>query len=63
MHKQPIISLLWGRTLDCWSLKVSTVVDVDGGDGSSVLVDSLVGEGFFLRKRALKTACLLSGVA
>lgn len=51
------MSLLWGRILDCWSLKVSRVVD--DGDGSSVsVVVSLIEERFSLRKRVLKTAFL-----
>lgn len=57
-----IINLLCGRMLDCWSLKVSRVVN-GGGDSSSMLGVSLVGEGCFLRKMVLKTACFPSGVA
>lgn len=41
MVGKTIISLLCGRMLDCWSLNVSRVVDE--GDGSSVLVISLLG--------------------
>lgn len=62
MVGKTIISLLWGRMLDCWSLKVSRVVDV-GGDSSSVLGVSLIGEGCFLRKMVRKTAWFPSGVA
>lgn len=60
MVGKTIISLLCGRMLDCWSLKVSKVVD--GDDDSSGSLVSLVGDGFFLRKRVLKTACLPSWV-